>query len=133
MSTAITNVTVTAVSGGDFVRLYHGSILASARSIEVDGLNRTSAIAAAGTGEFWATIDLSAAITFAQTATLIGIPIVLRFDLSSSVINTCLERNWLAIHGQGQTDYEFSPRSFSLVNRSMNNLIVSDTNFQFTE
>jgi hypothetical protein len=103
------------------VRLHHGTDEASALDLLTNGLNRTSAVRAGGTGEFWATLIVADADTFAQTNPSGGTPARSSFDLPADVLAVLLAANPPRAYQQGPTWYEFLPGSYALLNQHMTN------------
>lgn len=103
------------------MRLYHGTDLASANAIIVNGLDVVAAAAFNGTGEFWATSDRATADWFAMANPANGQPARLEFDLPLPVLTALLSGWPIRAYLHGADDYEFLPGAYPLLNLSMQN------------
>ncbi len=74
------------------LRLYHGTDRASATDIALNGLDGNRAAAFNGSGEFWATVDVAMADTFAFVNPAGGIPARFDFDLPVAVLVGAADR-----------------------------------------
>ena len=107
-----------------FLRLYHGTDLASAQDIINNGVSRARAAAWNASGEFWATTDPANADYFAM-ATL-GVPARLEFDFPNDVLAALVGDTPPRAIWQVGVHVEFLPASFAALNRhSVNWVIVS--------
>lgn len=103
------------------IRLYHGTDLASANAIMINGLDASAAAAFNGTGEFWATTDRATADWFAMANPTNGTPARLEFDLPLPVLIALLNGIPIRAYLHGAGDYEFLPGAYPLLNQSMQN------------
>jgi hypothetical protein len=110
-----------------YVRLYHGTDLASANDILQNGLDAQRAIATggpgyAGQGEFYAITTYSEAEKVAKLCGRGPDFAVLAFDLPDTVIQDLLSR-WpgAAAHIDGSDLYVFYPTSYAVLNANMTN------------
>lgn len=105
------------------LRLYHGSDSESIKYIAANGIQYESALEL-GDGNFWATPDVDTAKWFAQVNPKGGDPMVLHFELGSSLVLHLQSQDppHLLEHVGGVPAYEFFPDCFEVVNSSMRNV-----------
>jgi hypothetical protein len=101
------------------IRLHHGTDLASANDIALNGLDGARAAAFNGSGEFWATVDVAMADTFAQVNPAGGPPARLDFDLPVAVLVALLTANPPRAYQHGPDVYELLPAGFPSLNAHM--------------
>jgi hypothetical protein len=98
-----------------FVRLYHGTDLASALDIVNNGVNRAKAAGWNASGEFWATVKPDDADLFALTAP--GTPARVEFDFPEAVLALMADDSPPRAVWQDDQNVEFLPASFGELNR----------------
>jgi len=105
---------------GASIRLHHGTDKTSATDIATKGVDRLKASVYGAAGEFWATIDMSAAEIFAQVNPASGTPAIFSFELLDTVLKMMLSSSppQAQLHVQLQA-IEFRPNSFQKLNSSM--------------
>jgi hypothetical protein len=103
------------------VRLHHGADLGCANDLDQHGVDRQRAAAWNGSGEFWATIDHARATWFAYSHPNSPPAACFEFDLPAHVLQALLTINPPGAVRHGQTDYEFLPAGFALLNQFMAN------------
>ena len=103
------------------IRLYHGTDLASANAIIINGLDVSAAAALNGTGDFWASSDRATADWFAMANPANGTPARFEFDLPLPVLHALLSVVPIRAYLHGAGDYEFLPGAYPLLNQSMQN------------
>ena len=106
------------------IRLYHGTDLASANAIMINGLDVGAAVTLNGTGESWATSDRATADWFAMANPANGPPARLEFDIPQPVLVALLSGMPIRASLHAADDYEFLPGAYSLLNQSMQNCQV---------
>jgi hypothetical protein len=103
------------------IRLHHGTDLGSANDIAANGLDAARAAAFNEGGEFWATMDVAMADTFAQVNPAGGTPARLDFDLPMTVLAALLAANPPRAYQHGADVYEFLPAAFATLNAAITN------------
>jgi hypothetical protein len=101
------------------VRFFHGTDAISAQAILQNGLDASLAARYNGSGEFWATTDLTTADWFARTNPANGVPVLFEFTLSEQVFQHLVQQRPRVVIVHSSQDCEFLPPSFDLLNRHM--------------
>ena len=99
-----------------WIRLFHGTDLASASDIIANGLNVQKASQFNGSGEFWATTDREYADVFAQANPAGGTPARLEFEVPQSVLSALMNAKPPELFQDGRDSYEFTPASIPTLN-----------------
>src|SRR5260370_3337196 len=107
-----------------YIRLHHGTDLASANDIMNNGLDQARAAAFNASGEFWATTDLATANTFAQVNPANGAPARFDFNLPPQVLAAFLGASPPRAYQHGSDVYEFLPAAFPMLNQHIANCQV---------
>lgn len=108
-------------TNGPSLRLYHGTDVASARDLVLNGVDATHAAVYNGSGEFWACTVRADADIFAQVNPAGGPPARFEFDLPEQVLQGLLNEYPTVVYQHGATVYECLPSSFAVLNLHMMN------------
>ena len=104
-----------------FIRFHHGTDLASATDLLVNGVSQQHAAAWNGSGEFWATTDHDRAEWFALSHPNSPPAACYEFDLPESVLLAMLNSTPPTVRNPLPGDFEFLPTGFGLLNQHMTN------------
>ena len=126
--------TSTTIRQRRWLRLYHGTDIGSAAYIIDFGLDQARSLAYGG-GTFCATMDFSMACTFADLNPAGGPPIILGFDIASTVFCDLITQSPPLVSEIIGVGYEFFPQSYEIMNESMINktAIATTTVITWTE
>ena len=107
-----------------YIRLRHGTDVASANDIMTNGVSQTAAALLNVSGEFWAATDERTANMFAQVNPSNGPPARVDFDLPDGVLAMLVRQLPPLVNQNGPDTYEFLPASFPDLNHHMANVQV---------
>src|SRR5262249_31170182 len=102
-----------------FVRLYHGTDLASANQLLAQGVVAALAALPNGGGESWPTRTPATADLFAKATRAGGTPVRSEFELSEPTLLWLVTQNPSTAVRHSAEDFEFLPPSFDVLNQSM--------------
>jgi hypothetical protein len=107
--------------GQPVIRLYHGTDLAGANDLLINGVNQATAAVWNGSGEFWVTTDPGRANWFALSHPNSPPAARFEFDLPEQMLQALLTAVPPVAAQHGVTDYELFPASFAQLNAAMQN------------
>lgn len=120
--------TVTTASTTGYQRLFHGTLAGNVGSIVSCGIDHDK-LKELGGGDFWATIDLENARSFADVAEQQlmfkgGLPgqAIFSFELSMAMLDRLEGQQWLWKYSHG---YQFIPACYSVLNKEMKNIEIT--------
>jgi hypothetical protein len=104
-----------------FLRLHHGTDLASANDLLRYGIDPVRAMVYNATGEFWTTTEHALAEVFALVNPAGGSPACFEFDFPVAVLQRLLIQQPRVVYQHGDDTYEFLPGSFLELNANLTN------------
>lgn len=107
--------------GQPVIRLYHGTDLACANDLLINGVNQAAAAVWNGSGEFWLTTDPSRANWFALSHPNSPPAARFEFELPEQALQALLATVPPVAAQHGATDYELLPARFARLNTAMQN------------